>query len=314
MGIHMKLKDRRTFLLGGAFLFSLLLLLSIVSCVAAADNNTDHVTDLQKLTKENKELRDNNTELSRQLGNAALIIDSLRKTWTENEARIHRQDLTIKNLNQTVEKLGLEIQELKNNHTAEIRELNAEIQELKQSNEKLKESNEKLKESNEKLKESNEKLKDKLDLQFNKIELLHAEKDKLNDEIKQIYVQLLNSTKDDAQLKIEIKNKDDKINELNKKIKELDNKIKELNREIILLNGEDLPMSFKDGSKYSVKVMDRNGSPVPNAKVVITVNSVSYDRYTNNDGIASLDINLNPGTYTITATHGKTIYNTITIK
>ena len=73
-------------------------------------------------------------------------------------------------------------------------------------------------------------------------------------------------------------------------------------------------MSFKDGSKYSVKVMDRNGSPVPNAKVVITVNSVSYDRYTNNDGIASLAINLNPGTYTITATHGKTIYNTITIK
>ena len=290
MGIHVKLKDRRTFLLGGAFLFSLLLLLSIVSCVAAADNNTDHVTDLQKLTKENKELRDNNTELSRQLGNAALIIDSLRETWTKNEARIHRQDLTIKNLNQTVEKLGLEIRELKNNHTAEIRELKnnhtAEIQELK----------------------------DKLDLQFNKIELLYAEKDKLNDEIKQIYVQLLNSTKDDAQLKIEIKNKDDKINELNKKIKELDNKIKELNREIILLNGEDLPMSFKDGSKYSVKVMDRNGSPVPNAKVVITVNSVSYDRYTNNDGIASLDINLNPGTYTITATHGKTIYNTITIK
>ncbi|MCQ2088591.1 MAG: hypothetical protein MJZ37_11120, partial [Bacilli bacterium] len=69
MGIHMKLKDRRTFLLGGAFLFSLLLLLSVVSCVAAADDNTDHVTDLQKLTKENKELRDNNTELSRQLGN-----------------------------------------------------------------------------------------------------------------------------------------------------------------------------------------------------------------------------------------------------
>ena len=73
-------------------------------------------------------------------------------------------------------------------------------------------------------------------------------------------------------------------------------------------------MSFKDGSKYSVKLIDNNGSPVVNAKVIIKVNTVSYDCYTNNDGIASLAINLNPGTYTITATHGKTIYNTITIK
>ncbi|MCQ2088331.1 MAG: hypothetical protein MJZ37_09775, partial [Bacilli bacterium] len=267
---------------------------------------------------ENKELRDNNTELSRQLGNGALIIDPLRKTWTKNEVTIHRQDLKIQNLNQVVEKLGLKIRELKNNHTAEIRELKnnhtAEIQELKESNKELKDRIKYLE-------DDNKKLRDKLDFQLNvnnklhdEIKLLHAEKDKLNDEIKQIYVQLLNSTKDNAQLKIEIKNKDNKINELNKKIEELDNKIKELNREIILLNGEDLPMSFKDGSKYCVKVMDRNGSPVPNAKVVITVNSVSYDRYTNNDGIASLAINLNPGTYIITATHGKTIYNTITIK
>ena len=73
-------------------------------------------------------------------------------------------------------------------------------------------------------------------------------------------------------------------------------------------------MSFKDGSKYSVKVIDNNGSPVPNAKVIIKVNTVSYDCSTNNDGIASLPINLIPGTYTITATHGKTISNTIIVK
>lgn len=47
---------------------------------------------------------------------------------------------------------------------------------------------------------------------------------------------------------------------------------------------------------------------------IIKVNTVSYDCYTNNKGIASLDIGLKPGTYTITATHGKTITNTITIK
>ena len=45
MGIHMKLKDRRTFLLGCAFLI-LLLSINVISCVSAADNlTTDDVNN-----------------------------------------------------------------------------------------------------------------------------------------------------------------------------------------------------------------------------------------------------------------------------
>lgn len=81
-----------------------------------------------------------------------------------------------------------------------------------------------------------------------------------------------------------------------------------------MLNGTDVDMKFKDGSVYSVKLTDGNGDPVVNARVIIEVNTVSYNCYTNNDGIASLPINLNPGTYTITATYGKSISNTIIVK
>ena len=73
-------------------------------------------------------------------------------------------------------------------------------------------------------------------------------------------------------------------------------------------------MSFKDGSVYSVKLTDGNGAPVANKIVTFKVKGVSYDCSTNNDGIASLPINLLPGTYTITTTHGKTISNTIIVK
>ena len=93
------------------------------------------------------------------------------------------------------------------------------------------------------------------------------------------------------ELNTTVNNQAIKINELNTTVNDLkednkalreDNKIlkeeiKELNREIILINGTDLDMSFKDGSKYTVKVIDNNGSPVPNAKVIIKVNTVSYD-------------------------------------
>ena len=171
----------------------------------------------------------------------------------------------------------------------------------------LKDSNKQRDKKIEALENDNKALNSKLDFQINVNDKLHAEKEKLYSEKCELYEKLLNSTKDTEQLKAQIKDKDQQIKELN-------NKIQEMNRNIIFLNGSNLDMSFKDGSKYSVKLIDRNGAVVPNAKVIIKVKGVSYDCYTNNDGIASLPINLNPGTYTITATHGKTISNTITIK
>ena len=126
---------------------------------------------------------------------------------------------------------------------------------------------------------------------------------------------IINELKDsNKQLNNTVNNQSSIINELTKKIEVLDKKIQELNCNIVFLKGTDLDMSFKDGSVYSVKLTDGNGAPVANAIVTINVHGVSYDGTTNADGIATLPIELNPGTYTITATHGKTITNTINIK
>jgi hypothetical protein len=75
-------------------------------------------------------------------------------------------------------------------------------------------------------------------------------------------------------------------------------------------------MTYQDGTSYNVQIADAQGSPVAQAGVVIkvTINGKSYDRKTNADGIASLPINLRPGSYEITAEYnGKQITNTIVV-
>ena len=72
-----------------------------------------------------------------------------------------------------------------------------------------------------------------------------------------------------------------------------------------IVNNENLIKYFRNESKYSVKLLNSDGSTVgANKEVTFNINGVLYTRKTNDDGIASLNINLNPGNYTITA-----IYN-----
>ena len=96
----------------------------------------------------------------------------------------------------------------------------------------------------------------------------------------------------------------------------------EINRTIVVnppvydLVGEDVNMTYQDGTSYNVQITDAQGSPVAQAGVVIkvTINGKSYDRKTNADGIASLPINLRAGTYEITAEYnGRQITNTIVV-
>ena len=76
----------------------------------------------------------------------------------------------------------------------------------------------------------------------------------------------------------------------------------------------DISMFYKDGTKYSVKLYDSNGKIVSNKEVAITVNGVTYNKVTDSNGVAYLNINLNPGVYGISASYdGKTVYNTISI-
>jgi uncharacterized repeat protein (TIGR01451 family) len=77
---------------------------------------------------------------------------------------------------------------------------------------------------------------------------------------------------------------------------------------IVVLNsfGEsssDFVMYFRNGSNYYVKVLDDMGNPLVNATVLMNIHGVFYNRTTNASGVATLQINLNPGMYIITAIH-----------
>ena len=89
------------------------------------------------------------------------------------------------------------------------------------------------------------------------------------------------------------------------------NKITVLSR---ITENHDLVKYYKNASRYSVKVLDEKGSPVRGASVTFNINGVFYTRSTNSDGIASLAINLEPGTYIITAESGDSrVSNTIRV-
>lgn len=67
-----------------------------------------------------------------------------------------------------------------------------------------------------------------------------------------------------------------------------------------LIETKDLTISGSGGGKFNAKILNSNGKASPNKKVTFTVNGKSYTKTTNKTGIATLDINLNAGTYKIT--------------
>ena len=81
-----------------------------------------------------------------------------------------------------------------------------------------------------------------------------------------------------------------------------------------LVENYDLVKYYKNASRYSLKVLDEKGSPLAGESVSFNINGVFYIRTTNSEGIASLNINLGPGTYLITAQYGESrVSNTITV-
>lgn len=82
------------------------------------------------------------------------------------------------------------------------------------------------------------------------------------------------------------------------------------------LVSKDIVMMYKDGTRYLVAVMKDN-KPVANVNVDLNINGVIYHRTTNDVGTAGLNLNLNPGNYTITAERldtGERLSNNIEIK
>ena len=81
-----------------------------------------------------------------------------------------------------------------------------------------------------------------------------------------------------------------------------------------IITTNDLVKYYKNDSQFKFKILNYNGTPISNAKVILTVNGVEYARDTNDDGEGSLTINLNPGIYTIKTSYGNiTLENTIKI-
>ena len=73
--------------------------------------------------------------------------------------------------------------------------------------------------------------------------------------------------------------------------------------ETVVLSAEDTTLYYKNGTTFDVTVVD-GGEAVAGVEVTFTVNGAEYVRVTDSDGVASMDVNLNPGVYTITASYG----------
>ena len=67
---------------------------------------------------------------------------------------------------------------------------------------------------------------------------------------------------------------------------------------------KDLVKYYKNESQYYTTFLDKQGNPIANnTAVTFNINGVFYTQYTNENGTAKLNINLNPGNYIITAMH-----------
>ncbi|WP_407378963.1 C69 family dipeptidase [Methanobrevibacter sp.] len=72
------------------------------------------------------------------------------------------------------------------------------------------------------------------------------------------------------------------------------------------LISENLVKYYMNDSQFFIKLFDEQEHPVAGKTIRMNINGVFYDRTTNQDGIAKLNIRLNPGTYILTATDPNT--------
>ncbi|MDL2247064.1 hypothetical protein LJB96_05560 [Methanobrevibacter sp. OttesenSCG-928-K11] len=80
------------------------------------------------------------------------------------------------------------------------------------------------------------------------------------------------------------------------------------------LKSNDLNKKFGETGDYEVKVVDGQGNIFKNQNVTMNINGILYEKATDSEGIAKLEINLNPGQYIITSScNGYSISNIINI-
>lgn len=64
--------------------------------------------------------------------------------------------------------------------------------------------------------------------------------------------------------------------------------------------GDDVLMYYKDGSRLEVFLIDNKRNPLTDTDVTFTINEFNYNRRTNSEGKAHLNLNLSPNIYTVT--------------
>ncbi|MBE6505387.1 MAG: adhesin [Methanobrevibacter sp.] len=82
------------------------------------------------------------------------------------------------------------------------------------------------------------------------------------------------------------------------------------------LKANDLVKTYRNATQFEILVLNGQGNPLANTVVTFNINGVFYNRTSKENGIASLNINLEPKTYVITAVsgyNGETTANTITV-
>ena len=72
-----------------------------------------------------------------------------------------------------------------------------------------------------------------------------------------------------------------------------------------VLTGKDITKKYGQAGAYEATLVDGQGKPYANQQITFNINGVFYTRTTNANGIAKLNINLQPGEYIITSTYGQ---------
>ena len=88
-----------------------------------------------------------------------------------------------------------------------------------------------------------------------------------------------------------------------------------VNKKTFTLTADDLVKYYKGPESLTAKLVDSKGSPIAGADVTFNINGKDYIRKTNNEGIASMAINLGAGTYNVAVKYNESSVNvTVTVK
>lgn len=83
------------------------------------------------------------------------------------------------------------------------------------------------------------------------------------------------------------------------------------------IDANNVTLYYHNGTQFTASFINSEGNVLSNQQVYFNINGVIYNRMTDANGVANLNINLNPGEYTITSYNpitGESIANQVVVK